>query len=86
MTECNPTRRELRLMKIFGPVPDLPIKLPEGVVRYRLQSGEEEFALLFMRFTDRIEQWYVARRNSHLYPHTKKNEWKVTRRNETFSQ
>jgi hypothetical protein len=39
-----------------------------------------------MRFTDRIEQWYVAQRNGHLYPHTKKNEWKVTRRNETFSQ
>jgi hypothetical protein len=31
-------------MKIFGPVPDLPIKLPEGAVRYRLQSSEEEFA------------------------------------------
>lgn len=36
------------------------VNLPEGVIKYRVRFRQEEWATIFLKFEDRLEEWYVV--------------------------
>jgi hypothetical protein len=62
-----------------GPVNE-PVDVPAGVLRWRIRCRPNNVPFIFLRYTNRIEQWIVGRENGRAFPLFFKaaNRWKAT--------
>jgi len=59
---------------IFGEIPKLPVVVPDDVVRWKIRTRPERFAMIFLKFNNRIEEWYLGQNEDILSPYIKRSE------------
>jgi hypothetical protein len=59
---------------VWGMVPDLPLQLSPEIVRYKIRARKDQFARIFLKLNDRVEDWYLGCDGEHLFPFIQKGE------------
>ena len=45
---------------VFSVPEGLPVEVPEGVERWKLKDRPNDWPMIYLKFTDRFEKWYVG--------------------------
>ena len=59
---------------IFGTGNDLPVEVPPGVVRWKLRQRLTSFAMLYLKYPDRIEEWLVHEVDGKIAPYMRRGQ------------
>ena len=49
-------------------IPDLAVEIPEGVLRWRIKARQGTWALIYLKYADRTEEWYLGSNGLTLEP------------------
>jgi len=52
----------------IGEIDIARLELPPGVIRYRIRHRNGYFAMIYLRFADRTEQWVLFSDGRKIYP------------------
>ena len=57
-----------------------PVDVPAGVLRWRIRCRPDNVPFIFLRYSDRIERWYLGRESGRVFPlyQSASNRWKAT--------